>query len=129
MRKAQKLSSHQQTGFLFMEVILTKKILKYSATTIGALLVFILVLFAILIYVKNWDGGDGVCPNMSRHEITGFVEKYAKQNGASKIIFDENFEYVTDLHQWKVPYRSDGHRYIAKMTCLGIILDNVGPYD
>ncbi|VWC20811.1 hypothetical protein BME24068_05826 [Burkholderia metallica] len=112
-----------------MEVILTKKILKYSATTIGALIVCILVLFAILIYVKNWDGGDGVCPNMRRHEITGFVEKYAKQNGASKIIFDENFEYVTDLHQWKVPYRSDGHRYIAKMTCLGIILDNVGPYD
>lgn len=88
-----------------------------------------LVLFAVLIYVKNWDGGDGACPQMSRREITGFVEEYAKQNGSSKVIFDENFEYITDLHQWKVPYRSDGHRYIAKMTCLGIILDNVGPYD
>ncbi|WP_341272083.1 hypothetical protein, partial [Burkholderia cenocepacia] len=87
------------------------------------------VLFAILSYVRNWDGGDGTCPKMSRREITGFIEKYAKQNGSPQIVFDENFEYIPDLHQWKVPYRSDGHRYIAKMTCLGIILDNVGPYN
>lgn len=106
-----------------------KKILKYTIAAGGALLACALVLFAILAYVRNWDGGDGTCPKMTRHEITEFVEKYAKQNGLSQVIFDENFEYVTDLHQWKVPYRSDGHRYIAKMTCLGIVLDNVGPYN
>lgn len=108
---------------------MTKKILKYTAAVSGALLAGALVLFAILVYVRNWDGGDGTCPQMSRLEITGFVEKYAKRNGFSKITFDEKFEYVTDLHQWNIPYRSDGHRYIAKMTCLGIILDNVGPYN
>ncbi|HFT8008055.1 hypothetical protein [Burkholderia cenocepacia] len=108
---------------------MTKKILKYTAAASGALLATALVLFAILSYVRNWDGGDGTCPKMSRREITGFIEKYAKQNGSPQIVFDENFEYIPDLHQWKVPYRSDGHRYIAKMTCLGIILDNVGPYN
>ncbi|MCA8112864.1 SWIB-MDM2 domain-containing protein [Burkholderia cepacia] len=129
MRKAEKLSSRRQTGFLITEEILTKKILKYTAFVSGALLACALVLFAILVYVRNWDGGDGTCPQMSRPEITRFVEKYAKQNGLSKIIFDENFEYITDLHQWKIPYQSDGHRYIAKMTCLGVVIDNVGPYN
>ncbi|MGC2944927.1 hypothetical protein [Burkholderia ambifaria] len=81
------------------------------------------------VYVRNWDGGDGVCSDMSRSEITGYMEKYAKQKGASDVVFDGNFEYMKDLHQWKVPYRSDGRRYVAKMTCLGVILDNVGPYD
>ncbi|WP_254616558.1 hypothetical protein [Burkholderia metallica] len=106
-----------------------RKFSKYIVISIGALFVSVLVLFAILVYVRNWDGGDGSCPKMSRSEIIGFVEKYTKHNGLLNITFDENFEYINDLHQWKVPYRTDGHRYIAKMTCLGIVLDNVGPYN
>lgn len=105
------------------------RLMKYFSVSISVSLVLMVILFVMVVYVRNWDGGDGACSDMSRSEITGYMEKYAKQKGASDVVFDENFEYMKDLHQWKVPYRSDGHRYVAKMTCLGVILDNVGPYD
>ena len=103
------------------------RLVKYSFVSISVSLVLVVILFVIVVYVRNWDGGNGVCSDMSRSEITGYIEKYAKQKGVSDVVFDENFEYIKNLHQWKVPYRSDGHRYVAKMTCLGVILDNVRP--
>lgn len=44
----------------------------------GVLFVIVLVLFVILFYVRNWDGGDGICFKMSCCEIMGFIEKYVK---------------------------------------------------
>ncbi|WP_254624526.1 hypothetical protein [Burkholderia diffusa] len=112
-----------------MEENLIKQISKYLIAAIAALLASALALFAILVYVKNWDGGDGVCPDMSKTEIASSADKYARHNGATSVTFDEEFEYIKDLNQWKIPYRSNGHRYIAKMTCPGVIIENVGPYD
>ncbi|WP_258187412.1 hypothetical protein, partial [Burkholderia multivorans] len=43
--------------------------------------------------------------------------------------FDEAAEYLADLQQWKIPYRVDNRRYMAKMTCKGFVVDNVGPFD
>ncbi|MFP3501460.1 hypothetical protein [Burkholderia sp. SIMBA_062] len=105
------------------------KLVKFFFVSISVSLVLVVILFVMVAYVRNWDGGDGVCSDMSKSEIIGYIEKYAKQKGVSDVVFDENFEYIKDLHQWKVPYRTDGHRYVAKMTCLGVILENVGPYD
>ncbi|AWV01609.1 hypothetical protein DM992_18875 [Burkholderia sp. JP2-270] len=93
------------------------------------MLVFALVLFAIFVYVKNWDGGDGVCPNMGKSEISAYMQKYIKHNNMSDVEVDENFKYSTDLNQWKIHYRFGGYRYEAKMTCFGYIVENERVYD
>ncbi|AOI40696.1 hypothetical protein WG70_12650 [Burkholderia oklahomensis EO147] len=58
------------------------------------------------------------------------IVKYAYRNNKNpKVDFDEDFLYLNDVAQWKVPYKVNGHRYVAKMTCKGWVVDNVGPYD
>jgi hypothetical protein len=97
-----------------------------------ATVLFIVILAALLIgvmaYIRD-DGGDTACPNLSESQVRDYLFKYAEHNHFSNVTFDEGAEYLVDLQQWRIPYRVDNHRYLAKMTCKGFVVDNVGPFD
>ncbi|WP_254216042.1 hypothetical protein [Burkholderia multivorans] len=99
--------------------------------TLAAILLIVLLaalLIGVMAYIRD-DGGDAACPNLSTSQMRGYLERYARHNNFSNLTFDEAAEYLADLQQWKIPYRVDNHRYIAKMTCKGFVVDNVGPFD
>ncbi|WP_226382985.1 hypothetical protein [Burkholderia mayonis] len=94
------------------------------------LVLAIVGLVIAMMYVRVYDGGDGICPDMTRQDIKYKIVKFAYRNNKNpKIDFDEDFSYLSDVAKWRVPYRVNGHRYVAKMTCKGWIVDNVGPFD
>ncbi|WP_232288976.1 hypothetical protein [Burkholderia oklahomensis] len=98
--------------------------------SVVTLVLVIVGLVIAMMYVRVYDGGDGICPDMTRQEIKSNIVKYAYRNNKNpKVDFDEDFLYLNDVAQWKVPYKVNGHRYVAKMTCKGWVVDNVGPYD
>lgn len=97
------------------------------------LLLFVIVLMALaalLVYVRTYDGGGGVCPDMDKSKIEVHIRDYAHGKfPRADLVFNEEFSYMSDLAQWKVPYYVDGYRYVVKMNCAGYILDDVGPYN
>lgn len=101
---------------------------KFTLAAIFLIVLLAALLIGVMAYIRD-DGGDATCPNLSTSQMRGYLEKYARHNNFSNLTFDEAAEYLADLQQWKIPYRVDNHRYIAKMTCKGFVVDNVGPFD
>ncbi|WP_154641254.1 hypothetical protein [Burkholderia cenocepacia] len=106
-----------------------KRAFKFFSIAFAALLLLALALLAIVVYVKNWDGGDGICPSMDQSQISTYMQKYFDHNNMSGVEVDDNFKYSSDLHQWIIRYRFHENRYEAKMTCFGYIVENKTVYN
>ncbi|WP_321808213.1 hypothetical protein [Burkholderia sp. BCC1993] len=104
------------------------KFFKFMLAAVFLIALLAALLIGVMAYIRD-DGGDAACPNLSTSQMRAYLSKYAKHNNLSNVTFDEAAEYLVDLQQWKIPYRVDNHRYVAKMTCKGFVVDNVGPFD
>ncbi|WP_249173271.1 hypothetical protein [Burkholderia dolosa] len=104
---------------------------RFSKLVLAVILLLVLLaalLIGVMAYVR-YDGGDAACPDLSTSRMRDYLKEYATHNHLSNLTFDEAAEYLADLQQWKIPYRVGNHRYVAKMTCSGFVVDNVGPFD
>ncbi len=104
------------------------RFLKFLLAAIFLIALLAALLIGVMAYIRD-DGGDAACPNLSAAQMRDYLIKYASHNNFSNVTFDEAAEYLVDLQQWKIPYRIDNHRYVAKMTCRGFVVDNAGPFD
>lgn len=101
---------------------------KFTLAAVFSIVLLAALLIGVMAYIRD-DGGDAACPNLSTSQVRDYLVKYARHNNFSNVSFDEAAEYLVDLQQWKIPYRVDNHRYVAKMTCRGFVVDNAGPFD
>ncbi|WP_322023859.1 hypothetical protein [Burkholderia sp. BCC1977] len=104
------------------------RLFKFTLAAFFAIALLAALLIGVTAYIRD-DGGDAACPNLSTSQLRDYFGKYTQHNNFANVTFDETAEYLTDLQQWKIPYRVDNHRYVAKMTCKGFVVDNVGPFD
>lgn len=107
---------------------MTTKLLKFTLAVIFSAALLAALLTGVMAYIRD-DGGDMACPNLSTSQMRDYLNEYARHHNFANVTFDEAAEYLTDLQQWKIPYRAGNRRYVAKMTCKGFVVDNVGPFD
>ncbi|MGN7981316.1 hypothetical protein [Burkholderia sp. 22313] len=101
---------------------------KFAIAVVFLIALLAALLIGVMAYIRD-DGGDAACPHLSTFQMRDYMRKYAQHNNFSNVTFDESAEYLVDLQQWKIPYRVGHRRYVAKMTCRGFVVENVGPFD
>jgi len=104
------------------------RLFKFAFAAVFLIVFLAALLIGVMAYIRD-DGGDVACPNLSTSQMEDYMRTYTRHNNFSNVTFDESAEYLVDLQQWKIPYRIGHRRYVAKMTCKGFVVENVGPFD
>lgn len=98
------------------------------ATRVLIVLLALTALILAMIVARTYDGGnEDECPDMTREQITSDIHRYLGQLDKSyeTVAFDEVFEYAPGLKEWRVPYKIDGHRWVARVTCANWVVENI----